>query len=81
MDSNKRQKLLVRVIRAVALIAILIVMLRWFERSQIYYPSRTMQPVDAASRSLFEDVRFGTSDGVELNGWFFPAKTNSPRAQ
>jgi fermentation-respiration switch protein FrsA (DUF1100 family) len=28
----------------------------------------------------FEDVFFRASDGVELNGWFFPAGTNSPRA-
>ena len=30
---------------------------------------------------VFEDVTFRASDGVELNGWFYPAFTNSPRAR
>lgn len=29
----------------------------------------------------FEDVSFATSDSVRLNAWFFPADTNSSRAQ
>jgi uncharacterized protein len=62
------------------LIAILIVMLRWFERSQTYHPSRTLRPVDASLRGRFQDVSFKTTDGVELNGWFFAADKDSARS-
>src|SRR6185295_707516 len=34
---------------------------------------------DALGRP-FEDVHFAASDGVKLHGWFFPANTNSHRA-
>lgn len=39
--------------------------------------------MDAAPAQLgrpFEDIYFEAEDGVRLNGWFFPANTNSPRA-
>jgi len=56
-------------------------MLRWFEHSQVYHPSREMEAEAADLGRPFEDVRFQAADGVELNGWFFPAGANSPRAQ
>src|SRR5437870_10954093 len=54
-------------------------MLRWFEHSQIYQPDRTLTATGAELGRLFEDVLFKASDGVELNGWFFPANPNSAR--
>jgi hypothetical protein len=56
-------------------------MLRWFEHSQVYHPDRVLAATGAELGRPFEDVRFKASDGVELNGWFIPAATNSPRAQ
>jgi fermentation-respiration switch protein FrsA (DUF1100 family) len=56
-------------------------MLRWFEHCQVYHPNRVLTATGAALGRPFEDVRFKASDGVELNGWFFPASTNSPRAR
>jgi hypothetical protein len=56
-------------------------MLRWFEHSQVYHPSRVLDATGAELGRPFEDVQFKASDGVELNGWFFPAATNSPRAR
>jgi pimeloyl-ACP methyl ester carboxylesterase len=53
---------------------------RWFEHSQVYHPSRTMDATGAELGRPFENVFFETGDGIELNGWFFPANTNSPRA-
>ncbi len=38
--------------------------------------------MDATGRELgrpFEDVSFRAADGAELNGWFYPASTNSER--
>ena len=62
-------------------IGLLFVMLRWFEHSQVYYPSRALEASPAELGRTFEDVRFKADDGVELHGWFFPADTNSPRAR
>jgi len=55
----------------------LIMMLRWFEHSQVYYPNRALDAEGSALGRPFENVLFETGDGVRLNGWFFPAGTNS----
>jgi fermentation-respiration switch protein FrsA (DUF1100 family) len=56
-------------------------MLRWFEHSQVYHPSRFMEATGAELRRPFQDVYFKTQDGIKLNGWFFPANSNSPRSR
>ena len=58
----------------------LVIMLRWFEHKQVYHPSRNMATTGAELGRPFEDVAFKTSDGVNLNGWYFPARTNSSTA-
>jgi len=60
---------------------LMVLMLRWFEHSQVYHPDRVLAATGAALGRPFEDVSFKASDGVELNGWFFPAATNSSRAR
>lgn len=55
-------------------------MLRWFEHSQVFHPDRVFTANGAELGRPFEDVWFKAKDGVELNGWFFPATTNSSRA-
>ena len=54
-------------------------MLRWFEHRQVYQPYRQMETSGSELGRPFEDVRFETSDGVGLNGWFFPAAADSWR--
>jgi pimeloyl-ACP methyl ester carboxylesterase len=56
------------------------IMLRWFEHSQVYRPGRVLDATGDELGRPFEDIIFAASDGVELNGWFFPANINSPRA-
>jgi uncharacterized protein len=56
-------------------------MLRWFEHSQVYHPDRILTTTGAELSRPFEEVWFKTSDGADINGWFFPAATNSARAQ
>jgi len=56
-------------------------LLRWFEYRQVYHPTRGFDATGAELGRPFENVFFKSGDGVELNAWFFPAKTNSPRAQ
>ncbi|HWX21894.1 MAG TPA: alpha/beta hydrolase [Candidatus Binatia bacterium] len=58
---------------------LIIVMLQWFEHSQVYRPDRFLTATGAELGRPFEDVFFSASDGMELNGWFYPANTNSPR--
>lgn len=60
---------------------LIVLMLRWFEHSQVYHPDRVLTATGAELDRRFEDVIFKAGDGVELNGWFFPANTNSPRAR
>jgi uncharacterized protein len=54
---------------------------RWFEHSRVYHPMRQLMATGAELGRPFENVFFKTRDHVELNGWFFPAQTNSPRGQ
>jgi len=65
---------------ALLLVSLLItVMLRWFEHNQVYHPDRILTHTGSELQRPFEDIYFRADDGVELNGWFFPAKTNSGR--
>jgi pimeloyl-ACP methyl ester carboxylesterase len=45
---------------------------RWFEHSRVYHPKRELIATGAELGRPFENLFFKTSDGVELNGWFFP---------
>jgi len=81
MGPQKRRARLKRVIRLAIAIVLLLVMLRWFEHSQVYLPSRALEAAPAELGRAFEDARFKADDGVALHGWFFPADTNSPRAR
>ena len=54
-------------------------MLRWFEHHQVYHPDRVLVASGTELGRQFEDVLFKTSDGLELNGWFFPANKDSSR--
>jgi fermentation-respiration switch protein FrsA (DUF1100 family) len=68
--------------RGLRLLAALIVMLflfRWFERTQVYHPTRVLDATGAALRRPFEEVRVVASDGVGLHGWHFPADPASAR--
>jgi len=75
--ARKRVKVLAKLLIAALLIFI---MLRWFEHSQVYHPDKILINTGAALGRPFEDVFFKARDGVELNGWFFPANSNSPRS-
>lgn len=59
----------------------LLMLLRWFEYKQTFHPSRSFHISGAELGRAWEDIHFAASDGTKLNGWFFPASTNSPRAQ
>lgn len=79
MDSQKRRVSARRVARWLVGLGVLYAMLRWFEHSQIYHPSREFDASPEELHRPFEEARFKAADGVALHGWFFPANTNSPR--
>lgn len=54
---------------------------RWFEHSRVYHPSRQLEATGAEIGQPYENIFFQTKDGIELNGWFYPAKAGSPRSQ
>jgi fermentation-respiration switch protein FrsA (DUF1100 family) len=76
-QGRKRWKTIAKLL---AVCPFLFTMLRWFEHSQVYHPDRILTATGAELGRPFEDVWFKAKDGVELNGWFFPSNTNSPRA-
>lgn len=66
-------------VRRHVLLAVVYLVLRWFEHHQVYQPYRPMEASASELGRPFEDVRFQTVDGVRLNAWFFPADRDSPR--
>lgn len=56
-------------------------LLRWFEHHQVYFPARRLVASPADLGWPAEEVWFTAGDGTRLNGWFFPADVNSPRAR
>lgn len=80
MTAEKRRRWLVRFGKAALALVILLMLLRWFEHTQTYHPSRTFDASPADLGQSWEDVNFTAPDGVKLHGWFFPASSNSTRA-
>lgn len=56
-------------------------MLRWFEHTQVFHPDRVLTTTGSELARPFEDLWFTASDGVKINGWYFPANGNAPFAQ
>jgi fermentation-respiration switch protein FrsA (DUF1100 family) len=53
--------------------------LRRFEYSQVYSPTKRMVAWEGVADGARQDFYFTTDGGLKLNGWYFPAATNSPR--
>jgi uncharacterized protein len=46
--------------------------MRYFETSNIYFPSRKIENTPAEAGLSYEDVELRTADGVAIHGWFVP---------
>jgi uncharacterized protein len=77
---KQRRNRLKTLAKLLAICLLVFIMIRWFEHSQVFHPDRILTATGAELGRPFEDVWFKAKDGVQLNGWFFPANTNSPRA-
>ena len=73
-------KQLKRLASLLAVCLVVFIMLRWFEHSQVYHPDPLLTATGAELGRPFENVWFKAKDGADLNGWFYPGNTNSPRA-
>ena len=49
--------------------------LRWFERKNIYFPTRMIEITPKDIGLSYEDVYFETKDGLKLHGWFIPSSS------
>ena len=76
---TRRRKVTKTLIELLVTCLLIVFMLRWFEHSQVYHPDLVLAATGAELGRPFEDVQFKAGDGIELNGWFFPASTNSHR--
>jgi len=74
------RKLIALSVRLLLACLLIFVMLRWFEHSQVYQPSKILSTSGSQLGRPFEDVLFKASDGIQLHGWFFPCSSNSPRS-
>jgi len=79
MTDRKPRRLGGRWARLLLGLVVIYLVLRWFEHRQVYQPYRQLETSGSELGRPFEDVHFVTSDGVGLNGWFFPADSNSSR--
>lgn len=49
--------------------------LRWFERKNLYFPTRRIEITPKDIGLPYEDVYFETKDGLKLHGWFIPSSS------
>lgn len=77
----QRRPWLIRLGKVVLVALALLMLLRWFEHKQTFHPSRSFHVSGAELGRAWEDINFSARDGTKLNAWFFPANTNSTRAQ
>lgn len=61
------------------LVVMSVMFFRWFERANVYHPTRAFDARPEELGRPFEDVRFKTGDGLMLHGWFFPPNVSSNR--
>ncbi len=56
----------------IALVFLMLLFVRWFEWSNIYFPDKAIVATPDSIELPYEDVYFLTQDNIKLNGWFVP---------
>ena len=68
------------ILKTAAVVFALFIALRWFERAQVYHPTREWLADPPVPSRPPEDVALVTKDGVKLHAWHFKADPSSPRS-
>ncbi len=58
----------------IAIPVILFFIIRFFEQKSLYYPFSAVEITPKDIGLDYEDVHIATKDGVDIHGWFIPAK-------
>jgi multisubunit Na+/H+ antiporter MnhB subunit len=76
-DDSRRRRYLRRLLLAVGAVAVLYVFLVPFYTAYVFtHVSRGVVP-EAELGVAYEEVSFGTSDGLELKGWYIPSENRA----
>ncbi len=62
------------IIIIIAIPIILFLFIRYLEQRSLYYPFRDIEITPKDIGLDYEDVHITTDDGIEIHGWFIPAK-------
>lgn len=62
------------IVIAIAIPIILFLVIRFFEQKSLYYPFSAIEITPKDIGLDYEDVNITTNDGVDIHGWFIPAK-------
>jgi len=54
------------------------IFLRWFERANLYFPSRDLTVHPGSLGFKYEELNLKTEDGASIFGWYVPASPASP---
>jgi uncharacterized protein len=71
--------MMIAAVSVVVVVASVLALIWTLQRRLIYFPTADVPAVDAIDGANVEPVRFHTTDGLTLNGWFFAAAGPSPR--
>lgn len=66
-----------RILVLLGLVLVFVMFFRWFEHANVYHPTRALDARPEQLGRPFEEVRFKSSDGVDLHGWFFHSTPSS----
>jgi uncharacterized protein len=61
-------------VKVAVVVAMLWFGLRWFERTNLYYPTRTLEAHPGSYGMAYEEFRVKTRDGETIHGWVIPAR-------
>ena len=67
-------KIVSRIIYIIVLVFVCWAFLKYVEWKSIFFPMKSVELTPGYMGLFYEDINFKTSDGLELNGWFIPAK-------
>lgn len=65
-----------KVLIGILVVATLIFLLKWFERKNIYFPTREIVTTPEDVGLDYENVTLKTDDGIEIHGWLIPANSS-----